>query len=639
MPERFTPGVYVDFEQPKTRTIQGAGTSTAAFVGVAERGPVDAPVKIRNFTEFLTEYGGFQDTNKAGYLHYAVYLFFQNGGRTCYISRVDAGETAKIAITKSISSSAKHILNIAATSPGEWPSRYKIKLSAGSKTDGVHFGLAVIDTEDDSGGAGGKVVEQFDDLNFDSLSAFYFAKVLKNSHYVSLSEGADLTPALFKKGTSISADSPTTNINSGLKFGININGDGRQEVTIVAEDGSDLATGTKIKDAIQKAVRALTPNKVANAAAYSGFTAAFGSSKFTLTSGVKSPTSTVVVTPSLSDDASALLKLGKLQGGTETGGAVDVLPVVGDYPFDPGQWDSNTNILKASSVAGSSPASLPPDASYRTALNKLKALDDLNIVAIPGKPTMIGDGLTFCKQHEISFFVADPDSESNDTTIVSFRASLTGEDCGALYYPWVKMENLKDPNSTTLVDVPPSGAVAGVFASTDLARGVFKAPAGTAAKIQGIKGLASVITDGEQEDMNKQGINALRTFSGVGSVIWGTRTLGDLTGPFRYVPVKRYYLYLRQSLKAGTQFAVFEPNNESLWSSLRMTVEAFMMREFRNGSFQGATPEQSFFVKCDAETNPQSDIDAGYVNILVGYAPVKPAEFVIIKISHQSNAQ
>jgi phage tail sheath protein FI len=187
------------------------------------------------------------------------------------------------------------------------------------------------------------------------------------------------------------------------------------------------------------------------------------------------------------------------------------------------------------------------------------------------------------------------------------------------------------------IAVPPSGFVTGTYARIDARRGVFKAPAGTEANIAGAVGVAKVISDTEQDTLNPIGVNVIRFFPASGLVVWGARTLATQSDPeYRYVPIRRFAIFLEQSIYRGIQWAVFEPNGEDLWASLRLNIGAFMMTQFRSGAFQGDTPAKAFFVKCDAETNPQEQINAGIVTVLVGFAPLRPAEFVVIRISQKT---
>jgi phage tail sheath protein FI len=170
---------------------------------------------------------------------------------------------------------------------------------------------------------------------------------------------------------------------------------------------------------------------------------------------------------------------------------------------------------------------------------------------------------------------------------------------------------------------------------TDAARGVWKAPAGLEATVSGVSGLTVKLTDGENGQLNPIAVNCLRNFPNFGTVVWGSRTLDgadQLASEWKYVPVRRVALFIEESLYRGTQWVVFEPNDEPLWAQVRLNIGAFMHNLFRQGAFQGKTPNEAYFVKCDKETTTQNDINLGIVNIVVGFAPLKPAEFVIIKI-------
>lgn len=238
-------------------------------------------------------------------------------------------------------------------------------------------------------------------------------------------------------------------------------------------------------------------------------------------------------------------------------------------------------------------------------------------------------------QQERAFLIIDPPSDWSTPALAvagarTFRVRSTN---AALYFPRIRVA---DPlQEGRLADFPPCGAVAGVIARTDAQRGIWKAPAGTDGHLAGVPALAMPLTDGEQGQLNPLGINCLRQFPVHGALVWGARTLRGadaLASEWKYVPVRRLALHLHESLYRGTQWAVFEPNDEPLWSQLRLSIGAFLHQLFRQGAFQGSAPRQAYFVKCDGETTTQDDIDRGIVNIIVGFAPVKPAEFVIIKL-------
>jgi uncharacterized protein len=272
-----------------------------------------------------------------------------------------------------------------------------------------------------------------------------------------------------------------------------------------------------------------------------------------------------------------------------------------------------------------------------------KEVDLFNLLILPKDAghsaettaSLWGPASTFCLQRR-AFLVMDGPAEwktvqtatSPTTGVNSLRVGLV-KDHSALFYPRL----LINDNGLRKA-VGASGAIAGLMARIDSSRGVWKAPAGTEASLRGIAGLEQVFSDGENGVLNPRGINTLRSFA-TGIVNWGARTMDgddDFSSEWKYIPVRRTALFIEESLFRGTQWVVFEPNDEPLWSQIRLNVGAFMNNLFRQGAFQGKTPREAYFVKCDSETTTQNDINLGVVNILVGFAPLKPAEFVVIKL-------
>ncbi len=284
------------------------------------------------------------------------------------------------------------------------------------------------------------------------------------------------------------------------------------------------------------------------------------------------------------------------------------------------------------------------------ALNKA---DLFNILCIPPyrndgnvDPSVVTAAGSYCENRRAMLLV-DPPSEWNsvEDAIGNPRATPptgvagvgTRSKNAALFFPRLRQPNPLRDNQVE--DFVPSGAVAGVFARTDATRGVWKAPAGTEATLVGVPQLSVPLTDQENGQLNPLGVNCLRAMPAAGPVVWGARTLqGDdrLASEWKYVPVRRLALYIEESLYRGTQWVVFEPNDEPLWGQIRLNIGAFMQSLFRQGAFQGKTPQEAYFVKCDSETTTQNDINLGVVNIVVGFAPLKPAEFVIIRIQQMA---
>jgi phage tail sheath protein FI len=285
-------------------------------------------------------------------------------------------------------------------------------------------------------------------------------------------------------------------------------------------------------------------------------------------------------------------------------------------------------------------------ASGRTGVRALDTVDIFNLLCLPpltatddATAAMYNDAAAYLQETERrAMLIADPPSTVTDVAgAKTFKDTLDADANVALFVPRLRAPN---PTKGNLVEeFVSSGAVAGVFARTDAARGVWKAPAGTEATVAGAAGVSLALTDAETGELNPLGINVLRTFPLVGTVIWGSRTLRGadaLTDQWKYIPVRRTALFIEESLFRGLKWVVFEPNDEPLWSQIRLNVGAFMNGLFRQGAFQGTTPAQAYFVKCDAETTTQDDIDRGVVNIVVGFAPLKPAEFVVLKIQQMA---
>jgi len=283
-------------------------------------------------------------------------------------------------------------------------------------------------------------------------------------------------------------------------------------------------------------------------------------------------------------------------------------------------------------------------------LYALEQAELFNILCIPPymnfnqdvDTSVVGLAATYCELRR-AFYIIDPPSAWTNLTnaLKQFTDPNvdwigTRSDHSAIYFPRVIEQNLLTGNSGTFV---PCGILAGIYASTDAQRGVWKAPAGQETSLTNVIQLAVSLTDSENGELNPLGLNCLRSFPVTGRVVWGARTLqgaDELASQWKYIPVRRTALFIEQSLYQGTQWVVFEPNDETLWSSIRLNVGSFMQGLFRQGAFFGSSATQAYFVKCDDETTTQADIDNGIVNIVVGFAPLQPAEFVVIQIQQMA---
>jgi phage tail sheath protein FI len=316
-------------------------------------------------------------------------------------------------------------------------------------------------------------------------------------------------------------------------------------------------------------------------------------------------------------------------------------------------WQSQTASTAGTDGALPATADIIGDPGAFTGLYALQKVDLINLLSIPdatrarpGDPSspdpsvdynsIYSAAIALCDQRRAFLLIDTPPDVSTVAAAVDWKSSQLAvvDPNGAAFFPRLR---LPDPlNGFQLRTFAPSGVVAGVYSTIDGASGVWKAPAGISATLNGVQSMVYKLTDTENGVLNPLGLNCFRSFPIYGSVLWGARTLvgaDAAANQWKYVPVRRTALFIEESLYRGTKWVVFEPNDEPLWAAIRLNVGAFMQTLFRKGAFQGTTPAQAYFVKCDSETTTQADIDLGVVNILVGFAPLKPAEFVVIKIA------
>jgi uncharacterized protein len=297
-----------------------------------------------------------------------------------------------------------------------------------------------------------------------------------------------------------------------------------------------------------------------------------------------------------------------------------------------------------------SPMSFVGDAAERTGINGLEVIDEITMVAVPDVMAAFQAGqlddegvravqtalMNHCEAMHDRVAILDAPPEMNPQAIRNWRMNVAGYDSkyAALYYPWVRIANpVTDGNGPVSLLVPPSGHMAGIWARNDSERGVHKAPANEV--VRGAIGLEMQISRNEQDSLNPVGINCIRAFPGRGVRVWGARTLSS-DPSWRYLNVRRLFNFVEKSVDNGTQWVVFEPNDYYLWEKVTRDVGAFLTRVWRDGALFGATPADAYYVKCDDELNSQEVRDAGQLIVEIGIAPVKPAEFVIFRISQYS---
>ena len=310
-----------------------------------------------------------------------------------------------------------------------------------------------------------------------------------------------------------------------------------------------------------------------------------------------------------------------------------LVPKPGTYALAGGEMKTVT--LTVSDYKGS--------AAERTSIGGLEAVEEVTMIAAPDLMTSYQEGeldldgvqavqmamYEFCERNGYCFAILDAPPDLNPQQVKEWRLSANYDSkYAALYYPWIQVADLSGEGSMRLV--PPSGHMAGIYARSDVERGVHKAPANEV--VSGATGLAMQVTKGEQDILNPLGVNCIRSFPGRGIRVWGARTLSS-DAAWRYINVRRLFNMIEESIERGTQWVVFEPNDPDLWARVRRDVRAFLSVIWRSGALFGLTPDEAFYVKCDEETNPQEIRDLGQLIIEVGIRPVKPAEFVIFRIS------
>ncbi|AUX23324.1 tail protein [Sorangium cellulosum] len=609
MPANLTaPGVYIEEIPSGVRTIVGVSTSVTAFIGRARRGPVDVATRVTSFGEFDRVFGGLWSQSDLGHV---VSHFFQNGGREAVIVRVHAGAIASTAtvpgdmvLTATADAAAlsgfDH-LRVAVTHEAA-PEAYALQITAEDAEDAALT---------DGDGVAYQVTIPLS-LEGDPAAAIAGATT-GTAPAIALAELSSAPPAARPSATAGvrgTGDAVRLPIPGALSFAAANPGTWGDQVRVtISPTGPTFTLQARLVDATGRELESEIYYGLVHtqgALTYIGDVLRTRSSLLRLAAV---PTAVPAV------EASATLSSGS--DGTP--------PAIGAYEGN--------------------------EAS-RTGLYALDELDVVNLLCVPFPAEDVtqideaaragfwsGKALPWCRARGAFALIDPPPSWSSFDAVSADLANAAGwmsslqSPHGAQYFPNVRAPDPLQENR--LRTFAPSGVIAGVFARTDGARGVWKAPAGLEATLAGVLDLTVGLTDGEQGTLNREGVNCLRAFAGAGRVAWGARTLTGqdrAASEWKYVPVRRLASYLQQTLLRGTRWAVFEGNDEPLWSQLRLNIGAFMHQLFRQGAFAGRTPAEAYFVKCDADTTTQADIDAGIVNVIIGFAPVKPAEFVVIKL-------
>ncbi len=455
----------------------------------------------------------------------------------------------------------------------------------------------------------------------------------------------------------------TLDVEGGLAasndLALNIDKYGSETITIKKADldlsGDATADAKVVAAAIKNAVRALHPKvpsfkdftctfEVDSGGTTGSFVLTSGSASVATSTAVSSPASVITVTTGTFATLLGLDTGTGAYGREYTDGTAAVIP------------DERLGTLEAGEkLAGGGEAKAAASDFNSFFQNVLRKVRDVSILVLPGQTWaedgsgngIISEALSHCEATKSRIVIIDPpdDLELEKATQVD-GMSLPTSTYSVLYYPWIKVANPlydedKNPTASRTLDIAPSAFAAGMWSKIDASRGVWKAPAGVETQLLGIAGLKYIVEDGEQDQLNPLGVNCIRKIPSFGSVIWGSRTLSTKAKPeWRYVPVRRTAIFLERSIYNGIQWAVFEPNDEPLWSALRTNIDSFMNGLFRAGAFQGAKASDAYFVRCGlGDTMTQGDIDRGQVIVIVGFAPLKPAEFVIVRIQQKVGQQ
>lgn len=576
MAEYLSPGVYVEEYDSGAVPMQGVSTSTAGFIGLAQRGPVvGKPQLVTSFADYKRAFGGYLSEAKFGearFLPYAVEQFFINGGSRAYIMRVAAEGAAAAKATAGV-------LQIEAANPGEWGNKIRVTVEASSKakTQVIAVNGADLKLKNADGFNQGDVVELFD-----GKAKAYATIVSSLDNIVTLDAPCTLNVADEKIGTPKYIKTCELTLTVKLDDVVET----YANVSLCPEAGNFVSARTRKSDLVTIAV---TEAK-APAAPKEG-------------KDEKAPAPAKAgVTPIELVGGAAVIALA---GGSD-GKVANVSPnVYMGEDNGPGK---------------------------RSGLAAFLENVDVSIMAIPGvtAPEVQAALIAHCENCKSCFAILDvPIDRKKTNDVVEFR-DMYDTTYAAMYHPWLEMF---DPLAKRSAYFPPSGAMAGVYARTDNERGVHKAPANEI--VRGCTGLSCNYNEGEQDILNPKGVNLVRAFTGRGIRVWGARTMSS-NGLWKYVNVRRLYIYIEESIKANTNWVVFEPNSEVLWGRVTRTIEMFLATCWRSGALAGSTPSEAYFVECGPTTMTQDDIDNGRLICNIGIAAVKPAEFVIFRITQHT---
>ena len=590
MPEYLAPGVYVEEVSFRSKSIEGVPTSTTGFAGLAHYGPVrytggpktSEPRLITSFTEFESVYGGLDElgigSGRPPYLAHAARAFFENGGKRLYVSRVFGPRGGDV----NLGVASKPIIDVGltATWKARWPGAMGNVLI---KTQPVRTRVTV---------SGGKVQR------------------VKNGAVIEVLVAGTSPPP------------PSAPITLGNLRVVTIDEDGNQSFDGVAPVATNVVHLVEMMVTVQVGTERVD--------------------QYSELAGDPDQTRYIAKVLDKEDpaDENALVYLD--WDPDALGASASQLMVMLTDPNAAGRLiNGNDGALPGASVFDGDEADPDDPLKTATGLHALGDIDDIAIVAMPDAATLADEASIFTAAQALvahaeglryRIAVVDGPQASSLNEIRKFRGKFDSK-YAALYHPWIEIldptERAAQGRPPRRIMLPPSGFVTGIYARSDIERGVHKAPANEV--VRGLTRFEANINKARQDVLNPEGINALRFFEGRGNRVWGARTMSS-DPEWKYVNVRRLFIYIEHSIDKGTQWAVFEPNGPRLWANIRQTVEDFLLVLWRDGALLGDKPDQAYFVRCDRTTMTQNDLDNGRMICLVGVAPVKPAEFVIFRI-------
>ena len=641
MPEYLAPGVYVEEVSYRSKSIEGVSTTTTGFVGPTRYGPVELePELITSLAEFERTYGdgkplAFGNTGPlTNFVWQAVRVFFDNGGKRLYVVRTFRPRYDPQDATRVLGDGfARAVLpeGAAATDPGAITLRARFPGAAG--------GMRV------------RITAQLGQNVLGSLNGQPTLGAVQDGDVVWITDRT-ATP-ISGKAYRVEEYFDSDKRETSFRF-TDLAKPTPHLLTLAAGSPPDLAPGQHRVQVITLTVTVFPSDPEALPRVWADLPLDSHHERFGVADGFSERFAERPATLSLAHTLPIVVTLGaNRRSGISLLDALDLAAqgaiVAGLNDPNSGDDARSVDLTLTGGDDGDRPTSTEYDGEARldrmtkTGLKALEDLDDISIVAAPGSTYQRpGDAsydihvaanlnLLITHAERMRYRIAVLDS-TNGYSIQEVRAQRAKIDSkfAAIYYPWVR---IVDPITGKEADMPPSGFVSGIYARNDIERAVYKAPANEVVSLA--IGFEQTLNKAQQDVLNPEGINCFRFFEGRGLRLWGARTISS-DPEWKYVNLRRYFIYLEHSIDKGTQWAVFEPNGEALWANVRRTVEDFLLNEWQSGALLGEKPEKAYFVKCDRSTMTQNDLDNGRLICLVGVAPLRPAEFVVFRIGQKT---